>query len=350
MHIKIEGISKKFDTFEAVKNVDIEVADGEILALLGSSGCGKTTLLRIVAGLIDQTEGNIWFDDENITKWPAQKRNAAMVFQNYALFPHMNLEENIGYGLKVRRMPRQVRKERINSALEQVELSGLNKRKIQELSGGQKQRAALARALVTEPDVLLFDEPLSNLDEKLRLSMRKEIRRIQQETKITAIYVTHDLKEAMAIADKIAVMNKGEIMQWGRPEEILRHPKNAFTAYFMGHVNLYKYDVPLEQKGVIRFLGKNIKVKPAPDGKPVTGLVHVLLPPEEINISLSNDQNDAIEGVVLDYELSGNMIRYHLKVQDRAVYVDQLLRMSVDLLKAGQQVYIRFDEATLHFF
>jgi len=139
-------------------------------------------------------------------------------------------------------------------------------------------------------------------------------------------------------------------MQWGRPEEILRHPKNAFTAYFMGHVNLYKYDVPLEQKGVIRFLGKNIKVKPAPDGKPVTGLVHVLLPPEEINISLSNDQNDAIEGVVLDYELSGNMIRYHLKVQDRAVYVDQLLRMSVDLLKAGQQVYIRFDEATLHFF
>lgn len=340
MSIRIQGVSKDFNGFKALNKVDLEVAQGEILALLGSSGCGKTTLLRIIAGLIDQTEGSIWLKGEDITNWPAQERNTAMVFQNYALFPHMNLEDNVGYGLKIRRINKRDINRRVDQALEQVRLNGLNKRKIQELSGGQKQRAALARALVTQPDVLLFDEPLSNLDEKLRVSMRKEIRRIQQETGITSIYVTHDQKEAMAIADKIAVMNEGEIMQWGKPEEVFRCPDNVFTADFMGHVNVFKFNTNNKN---IKFLNKEISVDTAKKN------VHIMLPPEEVDF-ISNNKRNTLEAVIEDYELSGNMIRYRLRIQDLVLYADRFLRIKDGMYSKGQKVYIDFDEKTLHLF
>lgn len=340
MSIRIQGVSKDFNGFKALNKVDLQVDQGEILALLGSSGCGKTTLLKIIAGLIDQTEGKIWLKDEDITNWPAQERNTAMVFQNYALFPHMNLEDNIGYGLKIRRMGKKEIKKRVDNALEQVCLDGLNKRKIQALSGGQKQRAALARALVTQPDVLLFDEPLSNLDEKLRVSMRKEIRRIQQETGITSIYVTHDQKEAMAIADKIAVMNEGEIMQWGKPEEVFRSPANAFTADFMGHVNVFKLSTNNE---TLKFLDKAVSVDTAKK------YVYILLPPEEVDI-ISANNGKLPEAVIEDYELSGNMIRYRLRTQDLVLYADKFLRMKDGMYSKGQKVYVDFDAKTLHLF
>lgn len=340
MSISIQRVSKDFNGFKALKKVDLQVAQGEMLALLGSSGCGKTTLLRIIAGLIDQTEGKIWLKDEDITNWSAQERNTAMVFQNYALFPHMNLEDNIGYGLKIRRMGKKEIKKRVDNALDQVCLSDLNKRKIQELSGGQKQRAALARALVTRPDVLLFDEPLSNLDEKLRVSMREEIRRIQKETGITSIYVTHDQKEAMAISDKIAVMNEGEIMQWGKPEDVFRRPVNVFTADFMGHVNVFKLSI---NNGTVKFLDKAVSVDTAKKH------VNILLPPEEVDI-ISADKGKLPEAVVEDYELSGNMIRYKLRTQDLVLYADKFLRMKDGMYSKGQEVYIDFDDKTLHLF
>lgn len=341
MSLRIEGISKDFNGFQALKRVDIEVKEGEILALLGSSGCGKTTLLRIIAGLIEQTEGKIWINDIDISSWPAQKRNTAMVFQNYALFPHMNLEENVAYGLTLRKMGRSEIRNRVDEVLTQVQLSGLNKRKIQELSGGQKQRAALARALITKPDILLFDEPLSNLDEKLRVNMREEISRIQQETGITSIYVTHDQKEAMAIAHKIAVMSYGEVVQWGDPEDIFYRPINAFTADFMGRVNVF--ECLKTSSGTYVFLEKIIKTSSEANA------IRILLPPEEVDI-YAEDSGHLIQGTIIEIEMSGTLIHYHIKVKDQQIYAYRLRRAKEAVYNKNQTVWIDFDIETVHIF
>ena len=341
MSLRIEGISKDFNGFQALKKVNIEVEEGKILALLGSSGCGKTTLLRIIAGLIDQTEGKIWINNTDISNWPAQKRNTAMVFQNYALFPHMNLEENVAYGLTFKRMSRNEIRSRVDEVLTQVQLNGLNKRKIQELSGGQKQRAALARALVTKPDILLFDEPLSNLDEKLRINMRKEISSIQQETGITSIYVTHDQKEAMAIAHKIAVMSRGKVVQWGNPEDIFYRPINSFTADFMGRVNVFECN--RNNSGTFAFLGKTVKTNLKAD------CIRILLPPEEVDI-YAEDTGRCIQGSVIDLDMSGTLIHYHIRVQEKLIYASRLRRAKEAIYKKNQNVWIDFDIETVHIF
>lgn len=341
MSLRIEGVSKDFNGFQALKKVSIEVEEGKILALLGSSGCGKTTLLRIIAGLIDQTEGKILINDTDISNWPAQKRNTAMVFQNYALFPHMNLEENISYGLKNKRINRTEIRRRVDEVLKQVQLVGLNKRKIQELSGGQKQRAALARALVTKPDILLFDEPLSNLDEKLRINMREEISRIQQETGITSIYVTHDQKEAMAIAHKIAVMNNGEIVQWGNPEDIFYRPINAFTADFMGRVNVFKCSKNNQE--VLTFLGKEVKTTLKEE------CVRILIPPEEVDI-YTEGKGNRIKGTIVDRDMSGTLIYYKIGVRDKLIYAYRLRRAKDVIYEKEQIVWIDFDIETAHIF
>ncbi|NLY35771.1 MAG: ABC transporter ATP-binding protein [Tissierellia bacterium] len=239
MDIRIRNINHWYGDNHVVEDVSLDVREGELVALLGPSGCGKTTLLRLVAGLIPLKDGQIYFGEKDVSQWQPQKRNAVMVFQSYALFPHMSVEENISYGLKVRKINHHVRKELIQEIMEKVELTGYADRKIQELSGGQQQRVALARSLVVEPDVLLFDEPLSNLDEKLRVSMRQEIRKIQKSSQITSIYVTHDQEEAMSIADRIVIMNKGKIQQIGSPREVYEKPLNTFVANFMGESNYF---------------------------------------------------------------------------------------------------------------
>ena len=236
--LKLKGLTRKYGAFTAVDDIDLEVGDGEFVTLLGPSGCGKTTTLRMVAGFIAPDSGEIWFDDRRMTDVPPHKRNTAMVFQSYALFPHMSVAQNVAFGLKMRNLPAAEQAARIEEALEMVSLRGLESRRPGQLSGGQQQRVALARAIVTRPDILLFDEPLSNLDAKLREKVRLEIRELQKRLDITTLYVTHDQAEALAISDRIVVMNGGRIEQIGDPAGIYRAPRSAFVADFLGAANI----------------------------------------------------------------------------------------------------------------
>ncbi len=235
--ITLRQLSKRFDAVVAVDAVNLEIAAGELFFLLGPSGCGKTTLLRMIAGFTDPSEGSIHFGDQDVTHLPANRRNAGMVFQGYALWPHMTVAQNVAFGLDVRRMPAASKTRRVDAALEAVQLANLAHRKPNELSGGQQQRVALARALVIEPTVLLLDEPLSNLDAKLRLEMRTQIRDICKRAGITAIYVTHDQKEALSMADRIALMRNGQVVQAGKPRELYAQPVSRFVADFLGESN-----------------------------------------------------------------------------------------------------------------
>jgi len=235
--VGVDRVLKKFGDFIALKEVSINVEPGEIFFLLGPSGCGKTTLLRCIAGFYAPEKGSITIGDRDVTTLPPHKRDTGMMFQSYALWPHMTIEENVAFGLEMRKVPRADIRRRVMRALEMVHMSDRAKVKPNQLSGGQQQRVALARALVIEPQCLLLDEPLSNLDAKLRLEMRVEIRRICKEAGLTAIYVTHDQKEALSIADRMAVMHEGVIEQIGTPEQVYRHPDNRFVAGFIGEAN-----------------------------------------------------------------------------------------------------------------
>jgi len=222
----------------AVDNVNLEVKPGEFVTLLGPSGCGKTTLLRMVAGFETLTEGDIFIGKENVAKLTPDKRDTALVFQNYALFPHLNVYDNIAYGLKLQKLPKAEIKQRVQKILDLMKMNDFAHRVPSQMSGGQQQRVSLARALVMEPGVLLFDEPLSNLDAKLRIHMREEIRKIQKEVGITSLYVTHDQSEAMGLSDKVVIMKDGVIQQIGSPREIYQKPSNAFVAGFIGKANI----------------------------------------------------------------------------------------------------------------
>ena len=251
--VRLEGVSKIYQDpktkkeFKAVDSVNLTIEPGEFVTLLGPSGCGKTTTLRMIAGFESPDEGEIYLGDEAINALTPNKRDTAMVFQSYALFPHMTIFDNVAYGLKLRKIPKGEIKQKVFDMLDLVGLEGMENRYTNQLSGGQQQRVALARALVVEPGVLLFDEPLSNLDAKLRVQMRTEIRRIQQALGITAIYVTHDQSEAMAISDNIILMKKGVIAQMGSPTEIYYHPNSEFVADFIGECNFLKG--PITQVG-----------------------------------------------------------------------------------------------------
>ncbi len=236
--VSLQGVTKRYGQTVAVDHVSFEVGKGELFFLLGPSGCGKTTLLRTIAGFMQPDTGTIRFDGRPIDDVPAHRRNTGMVFQSYALWPHMNVFENVAYGLRERRIERAERERRVEAALRTVRMAEYGDRSPNQLSGGQQQRVALARALVIEPDVVLLDEPLSNLDARLRLEMRREIRRIHDETGITMIYVTHDQKEALSMAERLAVMSMGRVEQVGDPRSVYRRPANRFVAEFMGEANL----------------------------------------------------------------------------------------------------------------
>ena len=237
--LELKNIKKSFTPGEDVlDDICLTVARGEFVTLLGSSGCGKTTTLRIIAGLEQTDSGSVWINGQDVTKLPPDKRDVNTVFQNYALFPHMNVAENIGYGLKLRKVPRGEIKKKVAQMLELVQLEGYEKRKPSELSGGQKQRVAIARALVNNPKVLLLDEPLGALDLQLRRAMQIELKHLQKKLGITFIYITHDQEEAINMSDRIAVMKDGRIEQIGTPDEIYNHPKTSYVATFVGNVNI----------------------------------------------------------------------------------------------------------------
>ena len=238
--VTLNRLTKHFDDTPVVKGISLTVADGEFFSLLGPSGCGKTTILRMIAGFTFPTSGTVLFDGQDVTHVPANRRNTGMVFQNYALFPHMTVFENVAFGLRTRKVAGAEMADRVERALDLVGLAGLEERPVPQLSGGQQQRVALARAVVIEPDLLLLDEPLSNLDAKLREETRDQIRELQTKLGITAIYVTHDQEEALAVSDRIAVMEEGECRQLDRPDAIYRRPANRFVAAFMGNMNLWE--------------------------------------------------------------------------------------------------------------
>ncbi len=236
--VRLKNVSKSYGAVEVITDMTLDIRAGELFFLLGPSGCGKTTLLRLIAGFIQPSAGTIFFDEKDITDVPPNRRNTGMVFQNYALWPHMTVAENIAFGLDVRRLPRDEKKTRIAEALELVHMPGYENRYPHQLSGGQQQRVALARALVIRPDVVLLDEPLSNLDAGLRIEMRKEIHRIHEELDVTMIYVTHDQKEALSLATRMGVLHDGVLAQTGSPTEIYQNPDSAFVAKFVGETNL----------------------------------------------------------------------------------------------------------------
>ncbi len=263
--VTLNRLTKHFDDNPVVKGISLTVADGEFFSLLGPSGCGKTTILRMIAGFIFPTSGSVLFNDQDVTHVPANRRNTGMVFQNYALFPHMTVFENVAFGLRTRKVAAAETSDRVARALDLVGLAGLEQRPVPQLSGGQQQRVALARAVVIEPDLLLLDEPLSNLDAKLREETRDQIRELQTKLGITAIYVTHDQEEALAVSDRIAVMEEGECRQLDRPDAIYRRPANRFVAAFMGNMNLWEGVLKTEEgRPVFRHAGGLTVVLPAP--------------------------------------------------------------------------------------
>ncbi len=306
MGIELKEITQKYGDLIAVNNANLFIEDGEMIALLGPSGCGKTTLLKTIAGLLPLHQGSILSNEKDISNLPPQARNAAMVFQNYALFPHMTVAENVAYGLKINKCAPLLIKKKVEEILDIVELPGLNQRKISELSGGQQQRVALARALVIEPAMLLFDEPLSNLDQNLRVSMRRMIRKIQQEYRITSIYVTHDQEEAMSISDRIVVMKDGVIQQIGLPGEVYLNPRNRFVAEFMGTANLLELN---EDDEIIQLLecGKWASSRDnCPGGESNNRQKRYLMfRPEDVEVGAEGN----FEGTVIWHETIGSVTR-----------------------------------------
>jgi ABC-type Fe3+/spermidine/putrescine transport system ATPase subunit len=317
--ITIQELTKRFSGSVVLSSVNLQIDAGELFFLLGPSGCGKTTLLRHIAGFYTPDAGKIWFDDEDVTHLPAHKRGTGMMFQSYALWPHLNVAQNVAFGLEERKRPRKEIEHRVSEALEQVKLDGLGSRKIQQLSGGQQQRVALARALVIRPKCLLLDEPLSNLDAKLRLEMRTEIRQICKEHGLTAIYVTHDRDEALSMADRMAIMDAGKLVQVGAPPDIYRNPTTRMVAEFIGETNFVEGRTLRESSragffdvetpfGVLR--GRTDATWQPANGQPVL----LSIRPEALTFGSVLDSPNRFPGRIIDTTYLGATVQYLIQV------------------------------------
>jgi iron(III) transport system ATP-binding protein len=329
----------------AVSDVDLLINKGEFATLLGPSGCGKTTTLRMIAGFEDISEGDIYFGDENVNKIAPNKRDCTMVFQSYALFPHMTVFENVAYGLKIKALPKEEIEEKVDDIFSIMNLTEHKNRMPNQLSGGQQQRVALARALVMEPGVLLFDEPLSNLDAKLRLLMRDEIRRLQKRLGITAVYVTHDQSEAMSMSDKVIVMNKGKIEQIGTPQEIYQRPRTRFVADFIGTANFLEGVVAkvLDDELIIETNQSSIVVKKYGDFK-VGEAVLIVIRPEAITL----EDEGEWQAIVTKSIFMGQVQEYELDFRGALLQVTVHNPMGGKTYSEGATVSLDFNKNSLH--
>lgn len=311
--VEVKGLGKSYNNTKVIENMNFTIKKGEFITLLGPSGCGKSTLLRCIAGLESIDKGDIYIEDKEISKLSPKDRDISMVFQAYALFPNMTVRENIGFGLKMKKITKEITKKEVDKIIHMVELEGKENSYPNQLSGGQQQRVALARALVMEPKILLLDEPLSALDAKIRRNLRLEIRNLQKKLNITTIFVTHDQEEALIISDRVFVMDKGEISQMGTPKEIYTAPENEFVAGFIGNYNVFTKE-EIEELGEVSMQDQLFAVRP-----------------ETIYISeeklISNDNTIQFQGIIEDLIVLGNVLRCFVKVKQKIIIVDMLNRV-----------------------
>jgi len=352
MYLTLENLTKTFpprggvSEVNAVQNVNLAIKKGELITLLGPSGCGKTTTLRMIAGFEFPTSGNIVLDGKGINSLPPHKREMSMVFQSYAIFPHLNVFENIAYGLVVQRLSKTVITKRVEKVLDLVHLEGYGDRAPTQLSGGQQQRVALARALVMEPKVLLMDEPLSNLDAKLREEMRTEIRRIQKEMNITSVYVTHDQIEAMTLSDRIVVMNQGIIEQIGTPVEMYRFPNNRFVANFIGRANFISGVVQEQKEGklTVKVLDEVITLKNIKREFTAKEEVTLVVRPEMTRVKKTDE---LFKGIIRRSVYLGDVIEYDVEVNGQLITGLESDPYVMDLFTEGEQVTVGFAEGCI---
>lgn len=318
--LEIKNLKKQYNDTKVFKDINFNVKKGEFVTLLGPSGCGKSTLLRCIAGLTSVNEGKIILDDKDITKLTPQKRNIGMVFQNYALFPNLNVYENVAFGLKIKKEKKKEIEKRVKKMLELVELDEFAKKYPSSLSGGQMQRVALARSLITNPNLLLLDEPLSALDAKIRKSLREQIKKIQKSLNLTTIFVTHDQEEALLLSDKIILMQKGKIAQNSDAQNLYLNPQNQFVASFVGNYNI------LSPEALSRIITHKFKKD-------------VAIRPETIEIV----QNDGIRAKIIDKTLLGNVIRYDVQVANVALKIDALNFSTNSFLNVNDEIFININ-------
>jgi putative spermidine/putrescine transport system ATP-binding protein len=328
-YLSIRSLHKAFGDTQVFSDIDCEVAKGELITLLGPSGCGKSTLLRCIAGLTEVDGGQILLDGEDLVPLSPQKRQIGMVFQSYALFPNMTVEQNVAFGLRMQKVARDESARRVNEVLAMVELGEFARRYPSQLSGGQCQRVALARSLVTRPRLLLLDEPLSALDARIRKHLREQIRAIQKELGLTTIFVTHDQEEALTLSDRILLMNAGRIVQSADAETLYTSPVDAFAAGFIGNYNLLAADV------ASRLLQRPINAQ-------------VAIRPEAIALVNAAEGSDRIAAVIRSHSLLGNVIRYRVEARGVELLVDVLNRSASDLHPHGRQVGLTIDASAIH--
>jgi len=351
--LRLVNLSKRFGKTAAVQDLDLEIQDGEIMTLLGPSGCGKTTTLRCVAGLLRPDEGEIYLGEKRITDLPPERRGVGLVFQNYALWPHMTVYENLAFGLQLRKVSKAEARKRIGEALAMVRLSGFEERYPRQLSGGQQQRVALARALVIEPSMLLLDEPLSNLDAQLREEMRFEIRELQKKLGITSVYVTHDQAEALVLSDRIAILHEGRLIQVGSPEDIYNRPGNRFVAGFIGLTSFVEGTIARfdDREHVTVKTQDNVEIRARASGLNLNQKVTLAIRPEHIEICEGevrprSPEINLLEGKVMRWAYLGDIIDYRIQVGD---WILRAHTGTDRVLNPGERVWIAFspDRVTL---